>query len=44
MRDRRRTRITEVRKKMGIESKKFVKKFYPETVVKRWYKLFRGDL
>lgn len=33
-----------LRKKMGIEAKKFVKNFYPEIVVKRWYKLFRGDL
>ena len=33
-----------LRKKMGIESKRFVKNFYPEIVVKRWYKLFRGGL
>lgn len=34
----------ELRENMGKEAKKFVKKFYPEEIVKRWYSLFRGDL
>ncbi len=34
----------EVRQKMGKAAKEKVKKYYPENVAKRWYKLFRGEL
>lgn len=33
-----------LREKMSIEAKEFVKSFYPEVIVQRWYNLFRGDL
>ena len=32
------------RKKMGKNAKAEVKKYYPENIAKRWYKLFRGQL
>jgi len=35
---------SELRKKMGQNAKKYVKQFQSETVVKRWYKLFKGEL
>ena len=34
----------ELRKKMGDNAKNVVKKYYPENVAKRWYKLFEGEL
>ena len=34
----------DLRQRMGYNAKEYVKKFYPEVVVKRWYKLFRGEL
>lgn len=33
-----------LRKDMGKKAKEYAKKFYPEEVSKRWYKLFRGEL
>ena len=33
-----------VRRKMGQEAKKVIEKYYPENIVKQWYKLFRGEL
>lgn len=32
------------RKEMGKNAKMEVKKYYPEEIAKRWYKLFRGEL
>ena len=34
----------DLRKKMGKNAKEYVKQFYPEKVVKRWYMLFKGEL
>ena len=34
----------ELRLRMGKNAKKFVQQFYREEVVKRWYKLFKGEL
>ncbi len=34
----------EVRFSMAEKAKSFVQQYYPEVVVKRWYKLFRGEL
>lgn len=32
------------RKKMGRNAKAEIKKYYPENIAKRWYKLFRGEI
>lgn len=34
----------ELRKQMGQNAKEYVKKFYPEKVAQRWYRLFKGEL
>lgn len=35
---------TKLRKEMGKNAKEYVQNFYPENIIKSWYKLFKGEL